>query len=93
EVCEYWNFPELISTLVGAHHEPFLVPDEHRDVACVIRLADLVAAAMPDGFRLDHTTLDIDPEILDELQITPYHVAEFSERIRAEMHEVSSILG
>lgn len=93
EVCEYWNFPDVISSLVGLHHDPWSAPDEHRQMAGIIRLADLVAAGMPDGFRLDHTSLDIDAEILDELKVTPYQIAQFGEQLRTELHEVANILG
>jgi HD-like signal output (HDOD) protein len=92
EVCEYWNFPSMISMLVGCHHTPLLADESDRRTACLIHAADLTAADMSDGFRLDLPSVEIEDDILIELQMCRQELPPLRARIQREMNEVAQLL-
>jgi HD-like signal output (HDOD) protein len=92
EVCGHWNFPDLISKVVGHHHSPLDLAGDDRRRACIIHLADLMTGGLPQGFRLDLMSLEIQDDVLDVLQLTHSQIAAIRERLVAEMDEVAQML-
>jgi HD-like signal output (HDOD) protein len=81
-LCRKWRFPDIFVQAAGYHHEPLELPAGQRSMACLIYVADRIAASLDDlnGFRMDISSAKIDPSVLDELGLTEEQV----EKIRAE---------
>ncbi len=92
EVCEFWNFTQRISRLVGNHHAPLDAPEDFRREACLIYAADRTAASLPNGFRLDLPEMDIEPEILDTLRITREQHYAIHQQVANALHDVTQLL-
>lgn len=43
EITRGWNFPSVISDMIGYHHRPLLAPEESRDVVELVYLANQLA--------------------------------------------------
>lgn len=80
-LCAEWKFPKSFGYVTGFHHNPLDLNEEHRTLACVIHVADRIAAQQSLGFRLDVNNTDISAEIMQEINLTP----EGLERVRAEL--------
>ena len=69
-LCEKWKFPRSFIGVTGFHHRPLHLPPENRTLACIVAVADKLAAQQKAGFRLDHVSSDIPAEWLAELRLT-----------------------
>lgn len=65
-IAKKWNFPQVIVDVLRYHHNPESAPEESRQLAKIIYLADMMTH-YEDG-RVDYQ--QIDPEILSSLNIT-----------------------
>ena len=65
-IAKKWNFPQVIVDVLRYHHNPESAPEESRQLAKIIYLADMMTH-YEDG-RVDYQ--QIDPEILSSLDIT-----------------------
>ncbi|MFN8710359.1 MAG: HDOD domain-containing protein [Planctomyces sp.] len=92
EVCQFWNFPEMISAVVGHHHNPCELFGVEQQQACIVQLADLITASLEDGFRLDLPSIEIGESILDQLSLSLSQLEVIRERLRVQMDEVAQML-
>ena len=69
-ICVKWKFPKPLHNVTGAHHDPLSLPEGSRTLACVVHIADILAAKNTEGFRLDINDMTVDPAVLDELKLT-----------------------
>ncbi len=93
EVCEHWNFPSLTADIIGVHHNPLvLVSGNHRELACLVSVADHLAAGLPKGFRLDLPELEISDAVLEEIHLRRDDLNAITERLVCEMDEVARLL-
>ena len=83
-LCEKWKFPKALSLVTGYHHRPMELAQDTRTLACLVNVADRLAAEVEGGYRLDLPALTYDPAVLDHLRITTDKLAE----IRVEVGEV-----
>lgn len=92
-LCERWKFPKSFSYVTGSHHNPLELAAGNRTLACVIYVADRLAAGVPgSGFRLDLTSLDLDPEIIAELGITSEQIAAITEQLPQQIEDVKHLM-
>jgi len=82
-LCAEWKFPQSFAYITGFHHNPLDLAEEHRTLACVVHIADRIAAQNALGFRLDVSNTDISGEIMAEINLTP----EKLERVRTNLPE------
>ena len=70
-LCDSWKFPKSFAYVAGHHHDPLNLPPESRRLACIVYLADRLSAKLGYGFRGDILNLDVDPGVMDVLNMTP----------------------
>ncbi len=92
-LCEKWKFPKSFVNVTGFHHQPMTLPSESRRLACMVHLADRLAARLPGGFRLDVNSTEIPAEILEELELTGEAVEEMAQRLPELADDAESMLG
>ncbi len=91
-LCEKWKFPRSFANVTGHHHCPMELPDEARTLSAIVYVADRIAAAAGEGFRLDLTSTEQSNEVLDWLKLSKQTVAEVSERLPEQVEAVGNIL-
>ncbi len=92
-LCERWKFPKSFSYVTGAHHDPMELSPGNRTLACVIHVADRLAAGIEDeGFRLDLQTLEINPAVLDELSISKDQLEKIREQLPQHIEDVKHLM-
>ena len=57
-LAKKWNFPPQLAEAVGYHHDPLSAP-RHKQLACIVHLANLLMVSMGIGFEKDAT---LEPE-------------------------------
>jgi HD-like signal output (HDOD) protein len=92
-LCEKWKFPKSFVNVTGFHHQPMALPAELRRLACMVHLADRLAARLPDGFRLDVASTQIPADILEELELTDEAVEDLAQRLPELAEDAKSLLG
>lgn len=65
-IAEKWNFPKTLVDVIRFHHNPNSAPEESRNLAKIIYLADMVAHYNDSIVDYDQ----IDSSILEEMRIT-----------------------
>jgi HD-like signal output (HDOD) protein len=93
-LCEKWKFPASFSSVCGHHHDPMALPSGARSLACLVHVADRLAAGVEDGkgFRLDLPSLEIDQGAMDEIGMTPEKLEIIKGRLAEEIEDVESLL-
>jgi len=93
-LCERWKFPKSFSYVTGSHHNPLDLAAGNRTLACVVYVADRLAARVDEeGFRLDLTTTDLDPAVLDELKLSTGQVETMLEQLPQHIQDVKHLMG
>jgi len=91
-ICAKWKFPKPLHNVTGAHHDPLSLPEGGRTLACVVHIADILAAKTTEGFRLDIQSFEIDPSVRDELKITEDQVANVEQGLPEALEAVETML-
>jgi HD-like signal output (HDOD) protein len=93
-LCERWKFPKSFSYVTGSHHNPLELAAGNRTLACVIYVADRLAARVDEeGFRLDLQDLDLDPGVLEELKLSSEQVESILEQLPQHIEDVKHLMG
>lgn len=87
-LAEKWKFPASFSFVAGFHHDPMQLSHEQRALPCIVHVADILAARMKIGFTGTVSSLEIDPEVLDELQLTDSVIQQILDDL-PEAHQVA----
>ncbi len=82
-LCDTWKFPKSFTYVTGHHHNPLELPEGSRMLACIVYVADRITAQTGYGFRGDLASLEIRPEVVEDLDMT----AEQLERVIANLAE------
>ena len=92
-LCERWKFPKSFSYVTGSHHDPMELSAGNRTLACVIHVADRLAAGVEDaGFRLDLSSLEVNQAILDELGLTRDQLDSIREQLPQHIEDVKHLM-
>jgi len=87
-LSERWKFPKSFTTVIGHHHTPMELPYDQRTMACMVFIADRLAAEDPkNGFRQDVVNLDIPDDVLESVRLTHEDLAQ----VRAKMPEAIKV--
>ncbi|MCG3178046.1 MAG: hypothetical protein BIFFINMI_00369 [Phycisphaerae bacterium] len=65
-----WKFPRSFQYVTGCHHRPSLLANDNRLLTQVVHTADALCAQVGVGAVLAVDDHDVDPGILDDLQLT-----------------------
>lgn len=92
-LCESWKFPKSFTYVTRHHHTPLELPSGSRTLAAVVYVADRIAARAGYPFRLDLRSLDIDPAVLAELNMSAEQAEKVRERLPEAYEEVEATFG
>jgi len=87
-----WKFPRHLRAAVGFHHNPEAVSVELRNIATVIRAADIMACQAKIGFYFTARHDEIGPEILEALGITQAQFEEVRASVPQQLEEAEATL-
>ncbi len=91
-LCEKWKFPKSFSYVTGSHHNPLDLPEQNRMLACVVYVADRIAASQNAGFRLDVCDTTVDPDVLDALKMSANQLVTNREGLPERIEAVDQLL-
>jgi len=91
-LCTKWKFPKSFANVTGYHHRPFDLPEEGRMLACIVAIADRLAAGVKKPFRLDLTSIDIPSEYLDHVKLTRDNIEDLKGKLSGQMETVAMLL-
>ena len=87
-----WKFPRHLRAAVGFHHHPEAVSAEVRNLATVIRTADILCCQEKIGFYLTAQHAEITEEMLDVLAIKPETLDEIRANLPEKLGDVEAAL-
>ncbi len=93
-LCEKWKFPKSFQTVTGFHHRPLDLAMENRTLPAIIYVADRLVAELPeiDGFRIDLKSIDIDPEVLENLGLNHDKLQTIRAALPAALENLEQLL-
>ncbi len=92
-LCDKWKFPKSFAFVTGYHHRPMDLSAENRTLACIVYVADRLAADAGQGFRMDIASTEMDPAVLDHLKLTGEKVQELRNQLAQSIKDISAMLG
>lgn len=92
-LCEKWKFPNNFTLVTGYHHNPMEAPADARRLPAMVYIADRLVGSVEGQFRLDLTSLDIDPAVLEVLGLTETGLQAIRERVDEEIANTAGLLG
>ncbi|MBL1217511.1 MAG: HDOD domain-containing protein [Planctomycetes bacterium] len=92
-LCEKWRFPKSFSYVTGYHHNPLELEPGVRTLACVIHLADKLAALEHIGFTGDVMSTDVDSMILEDLCLSSADLQQIHSDLPQSLEQVQTMLG
>ena len=92
-LCEAWKFPKSFTYVTEHHHEPAKLPAANRMLTSIVYVADRVVAEAGYGFRADLQSLDISPDVLNDLSLTPEQIASVKEKLPQAFEEIEATFG
>lgn len=87
-----WKFPRHLRAAVGYHHNPEGVSEELRNLATLLRVADILCCYEQLGFYLTAQHETITAEMLDTLNISPEQLQEVRETLEDQLIEAEATL-
>ena len=91
-LCEKWKFPKSFAMVTGYHHRPMELAKELRTLTSVVSIADKLAGGTPGGFRLDHVSLEVPAEILEDLNLSKEALDQIASKLPEQLQTVQAML-
>jgi len=91
-LCKAWKFPASFAYVTGFHHRPLEVAPQQRTLTSLVHIADIVSAGLEKGFSKDLETRDINPALLEQLNITIAQVNEVAAALPNAIEEAVNLL-
>lgn len=88
-----WKFPRHLRASVGFHHNPEALSAELRNMAMLIRIADILCCNEKIGFYLTAAGNIITEEMLDTISVTPEQLEEVRLGLPEQLEEAEANLG
>lgn len=92
-LCEKWKFPNNFALVTGYHHNPMEAPADARRLPAMVYIADRLVGAVDEQFRLDLTSLEIDPAVMEVLGLSETQLQGLRERAPDEISAAAGLLG
>lgn len=94
-LCEAWRFPQALVQAIRYHHDPGGAPEEHRTLAAVIHVAEVLGSGSEHGVELGRAGAPElpDPGALELLGLADEDLDELRERLGAVVDDAESALG
>ena len=91
-LCKLWKFPMSLVYVTGFHHRPLDLAPEHRTLACLVHLADIVTARAKVGFTRSVESLEASPDVLQDVGLAPQDIDEICEGLPDAMEQADHVL-
>lgn len=89
-LAERWNLPPALVEAIAHHHQPMAAP-EHRGLACLTHLADLLAMMLGVGLGWDGLRYPGDAGVLEALRLRAHDVDEVLAEVSASLQSLQEI--
>ena len=80
-LCRVWKLPEHLEAVAAFHHHPQDCSDSHRTIVAIVHVADVLAAQSGIGYARTVESVDLAPDLLEEIGLT----TEVVEAIQKEL--------
>ena len=90
-LCKVWKFPQSFIHVTGFHHHPWDLPENHRTLAGLVHVADIINSQLELGFVRGTETTDFDPDLLDHLKLTTVHIEQVASLLPEAMEEARGL--
>ena len=86
-ICRKWQFPKFLVDVAGTHHDPLSCEEDTLPFSAVVHVADVMAARLGIGFTGTVETDEVDPRILQLLQLSQRDLDEVADELLAALEE------
>jgi HD-like signal output (HDOD) protein len=87
-----WKFPFLFQLATGYHHDPMRAAEQHREVACTVYLADVLACVKGIGIQ-SQESMECNDDVLAYLGMDEAKIHEILEEFDAKFSAADGALG
>ena len=91
-LCAKWKFPSTLVSVTKFHHDPLSAPSEHKAIVCITYVAERLVAEMPEGFRLDLASTDIDDDVLDAINLSREKLQKIQDGLEEHLQNSKDLL-
>jgi len=91
-LCEKWKFPTFLQHVAGFHHRPMELTAESRTIACLVHVADVMAARHGIGYTKVVDSHEFRAGVMDELKLTDAALDEIEQQLPAAYEVADSLL-
>ena len=91
-LCQLWKFPPSFAHVTGYHHDPLQLADNHRTLASLVHVADILAAKTEQGFTRSVETIEVDPQLLEQIGLTASQLDEVAGAVPTVTAKANSLL-
>lgn len=91
-LCKAWKLPDSLTYVTGFHHRPLDLAPQHRTLACLVHIADIVAARAKVGLSVSVDTREVTNELFDSVQLTQQVVDEVCMQLPEAIEQADFIL-
>ena len=91
-LCMKWKFPEFLQRVTGYHHRPMELADDSRAIACLVHVADVMAARQRFGYTKIVDSQQILPGVLDQLKLSEAMLDDLEQQLPAAYEVADSLL-
>ncbi len=90
-LCKLWKFPQSFQYVTGFHHNPMDLNDKNRTLTGLVHVADILASKTGAGFSRGTETEEVDPALLQFLNLTPEHLDQVAEALPDALDETKAL--
>lgn len=91
-LCQTWKFPKSFIYVTGYHHHPMDLDEEHRPLTGLVHVADIIAAKQELGFCATVEHEEINPQLMEQLNLTSEHIDQVIEELPEALEEAMGLL-
>ncbi len=90
-LCKLWKFPQSFQYVTGFHHRPLELAPGQRTLTGLVHVADVLTKRLDIGFTAGTTSIEIDPALLKELNLTETSINEVAADLPQAIEEAKGI--
>ena len=96
-LCEYWQFPDFLCKCVAWHHAPNQqwsecgLPADIQTSAALICTADRIAGSLPNGFRFDLPSTDIEQSHIELLGLDQRTILKLRDQLTQQVSAIGEV--
>lgn len=90
-LCRRWQFPQHLEFVAGCHHQPLELPESARRLGAIVHVADILAARSGAGYGRTVDSLEIDPAILQTLNLNEAQIDDVAAHLQEALSEAQQL--